>query len=211
MFNAGEEIAAIQKEAYTMVSNQLREESTVYMAHIDSLFRVTKILEAENKEIKAQFQAEQVKTARLSEEREYFAEKVADSSILKANNVQATAYRVKAGVVKATDKARRTDRIEICFTIQENLVVESGKRDVSLRVTRPDGKVFTLSDNHTFEFNGETIKYSVMERIRYLNKEMTLCMRWDKVDEDAEAMKGTYNLVLIIDDYVIGQSQITLI
>lgn len=190
--------------------NLLREESSMYMAHIDSLFRVTKILEAENREIRGQYQAEQIRSAQLSQEKEFFAEKVAVGSILKANNISVRAYRINAGNIKVTDKAKRTDRLEVCFTIQENLVVESGKRDVFLRITRPDGQILSLGDNYTFSFNGETIPYSVKERIRYVNKEMTLCMKWDKLDPTADAMEGTYNFVLIVDDYVIGQSQITL-
>lgn len=188
----------------------LREESSMYMAHIDSLYRVTQILEAENKEIRSQYQAEQIRSAQLFEEREYFAEKVAVGSILKATNVKANAYRVKSGTIKLTDKARRADRLEVCFTIQENLVVESGKRDVFMRITRPDGQVITRDASHKFVFNGETIPYSVKQQIRYVNKAQTICMKWDKVDPEAEAMPGTYSIVLIIDDYVVGQTQITL-
>lgn len=190
--------------------NQLREESSVYLHHIDSLYRVTQQLTAENREIRTQYQAEQVKTARLTEEKDYYAEKVAVGSIMKANDIQATAYHLNAGTVRATDKARRTDRIEVCFTIQENLVVETGKKDIYLRITRPDGQVLTLGDEYTFDFNGETIAYSVKQRIRYTNKELSVCMKWDKIDTGAEAMKGSYSFVIITDDYVIGQTQITL-
>lgn len=191
--------------------NRLREESTMYMAHIDSLYRVTQILEAENREIRTQYQAEQIRSQKLTVERAELSQKVAVGSILKAYNILPTAYRLRSGNAKPTDKARRADRLEVCFTIGENLVVESGKRDVYVRITRPDKQVLTRDDQSQFMFNGEMISYSIKQNIRYLNKEMNLCVHWDKIDEKADAMEGVYDIVIIVDDFVIGQTQIELL
>jgi uncharacterized membrane protein affecting hemolysin expression len=196
---------AIRKEL-----NQLREESSMYMAHIDSLYRVTQILEAENVEIRSQYQAEQIRSQKLSMEKTELSQKVTVGSILKAYNIIATAYRTSSGVPKPTDKARRTERLEICFTIGENLVAESGKKDVFVRITRPDKQVLTRDASSNFLFNGETISYSIKQNIRYLNREMSLCLHWDKIDDKAEAMPGVYDIVIIVDGFVIGQSQIEL-
>ena len=178
-----------------------------YVTQIDSLYTVNRELTAENERIRHQVVNEQNKNQVLIKDKEELAEKVSQAAYIRAYDVTASAYKIKGGGNKEqlTDKAARTDRLRVCFTLGENTLVKPGKRIIYVRIIRPDNVVVIKSKYDTFVYNGQTIPYSIRKDITYDGKSMNMCVDWNKKDQSQAAMKGRYTIAVFADDAEIGQ------
>ncbi|MFO8054810.1 MAG: hypothetical protein R6U19_06565 [Bacteroidales bacterium] len=191
----------------------LRNSHKQYVQQIDSLFTVNRELKAENVEIREQYQRTQTEKEQISEEKQNLEDKVDIGAMLKAYNVSAKAIRVGgwfSDKEKETDKARRLDKIKVCFTIGENLIAEPGERTVYVRISRPDNQVLYKRSEDFFMFNEEKLQYSLKLDIDYQNKEQYHCLEWEKDEHAKEVMEGTYNVAVFIDDHEVGQTKMIL-
>ncbi len=185
---------------------RLQKVAQGYVRQMDSLYTVNRELTAENERIRQVVKTEQNRNQTLMKDKEELKEKMNQAAYITAYNVTATAYKLKSGGAKevVTDKANRTDRIRICFTLGENPLVTAGKRMVYIRITRPDNVVVIKSKYDTFTFNGQTIPYSLREDVDYTGKAAKICVAWDKKSADKPAMKGKYMVTVFTDDREIG-------
>ncbi|MEI6174862.1 MAG: hypothetical protein WCR01_14015 [Bacteroidota bacterium] len=185
---------------------RLQKVAQGYVHQMDSLYTVNRELTAENDRIRQVVKTEQNRNQTLMKDKEELKQKMNDAAFVKAYDVTATPYKLKSGGTKqqVTDKASRTDRIRVCFTIGENPLVPSGKMIIYIRIQRPDNVVVIKSKYDTFVFNGQTLSYSLREDIAYTGKAMNVCVDWTKKDTDKPAMKGKYILTVFADDKEIG-------
>ncbi|MFC2111061.1 hypothetical protein ACFLQ5_01275 [Bacteroidota bacterium] len=185
-----------------------------YVNQIDSLFTVNKQLKNENIQITKKYKKEQSKTTELVMEKDVLTEKVEIASMLKAYNIAAYGARGKGRKNKEqiTDKANRVEKLKICFTLSQNLLVDGGEKLVYVRITRPDNKILSKGkgDIYSFMFNGEMLQYSLKKVINYRNQSMDICMFWEKQNVEEAAMIGKYNFAIFVDGYEIGQTSVTL-
>ena len=186
---------------------RLQKVAQGYVHQMDSLYTVNRELTAENDRIRQVVKTEQNRNQSLMKDKEELREKMNQATFLKAYDVTAKPYKLKSGGSKEqiTDKASRTDRIRICFTIGENPLVTSGKKIIYIRIQRPDNVVVIKSKYDTFVFNGQTLPYSLREDIAYEGKAMNVCVAWTKKDTDKPAMKGRYVVSVFADDNAIGE------
>jgi hypothetical protein len=176
-----------------------------YVRQMDSLYTINQELHAENEKIRQDYRNEQSKTQALVKDKEELTARVNNAAILKAYDVTATAFKVKGGDKETpTDKASRTDRVRVCFTIGENPLVKSGRKIIYICISRPDNIVVTKTKYDTFIFEGQTLPYSLREDISYEGKAMNVCVKWNKKDNDKPAMKGTYTVSVYSEDKLIG-------
>jgi len=201
---------------YRKIKRQLRILRSIqqsYVDQLDSLYTVNHELETKLNVANSQIKKERSKTQALSQEKEELTAKVEAGSVIKAYNVTGTAYHLKGKLRREveTHKARRVDRMKICFTIAENLVAEPGKRMVYLRVARPDGAIIRRGDGdeYSFQANGSKLQFTMKKEIDYKNKAIKMCLNWDKHGDD-NAMKGTYDVSVYMDGQKIGSSSFTL-
>ena len=184
-----------------------------YVDQLDSLYTVNHELEEKLDIATQDIRKEKTKTQNLSKEKEELSKKVEAGSAIKAYNVTGTAFYLKGRTNREVEtlKARRTERIKICFTLAENLVVEPGPKTVYIRVARPDGVIIRKGDGdeYSFQANGSKLQFTMKEDIQYANKAKKMCVLWDKQSENA-AMKGTYNISVFMDNIKIGSSSFTL-
>jgi hypothetical protein len=192
--------------------DRLRKITQGYVHQIDSLVTINAELKSENKEIKGTLSKERERNQDLTKEKENLSEKVSKASLLKAYNVTASTLRSKSDTKEsATEKARRADKVKVCFTLSENLVAEKGKKTVYMRIARPDNVIVTEGlKETTFLFNGQDIQYSMKQEIDYTGAAQNICMTWAKKDKKAESMKGVYHVAVFVDGYEIGQGQFEL-
>jgi hypothetical protein len=113
---------------------------------------------------------------------------------------------MKSGGTKEqlTDKASRTDKIKVCFTLGENPLVAGGKRTVYIRIVRPDNVVVIKSKYDTFTYNGQTLPFSLREDVDYQGKTMRVCVDWTKKNTEKPAMKGKYMVTVFTEEKEIG-------
>jgi hypothetical protein len=173
---------------------------------MDSLYTVTREFTAEHDRIRQVVKTEQNRNQTLMKDKEELKEKMNQAAYIKAYDVTGTPLKLKSGGTKEqiTDKASRTDRIRVCFTIGENPLVTSGKKIIYIRIARPDNVIVLKSKYDTFVFNGQTLAFSLREDIDYQGKSMNICINWTKKNTDIPAMKGKYMVTVFADDKEIG-------
>ncbi len=191
---------------------QLRGLKEDYERKLDSLLYINMELTDKNLELKYRVEAEREKNIVLSEEKEEFKRKATLGEKMRAYNISAGAFRTRGTARESsTDRARRTDRIKICFTIGENLVIPPGERTVYVRVARPDNVILSLgaSETYMFEYNGEMLQFSLKQVVNYQNRPLPVCLHWDKIVEGS-AMTGTYHVAIFFEDQEIGKTSFEL-
>jgi len=190
---------------------QLQEITQVYKQQIDSLFTVNRALKDENEKIKVDFNLEQQKTTNLSKDKEALNEKITGAAVLKAYKVSAVAYKSK-GVdkEKETDKAARTDKIKVCFTVGENKLVSTGYKRFFVRIARPDNVILTRGPAYTFQFLGQTLQFSAMETLNFEGEAADVCTYFERPANLAELVKGKYLVNIFTEDREIGQTSFEL-
>lgn len=188
--------------------DRLRVTAQKYVRQMDSLYTVNRELAEENERIRESFRTEQIKNIELKEQTEELQDIVEDASVLRAYNIEATGIRQRGSRQKETDKARRTDRVRVCFTVGENSLVEKGVKPVYIRISRPDDAILMIdeSDDYAFEHKGEKLQYSIMREIRYDGEAVDVCAYWNKGRTDEDAMEGKYHVHIYMDGEKIGES-----
>ncbi|NPD44469.1 MULTISPECIES: hypothetical protein [unclassified Lentimicrobium] len=193
--------------------DKLRVVARTYVGQMDSLYTVNNELVVENKEIKARYNEEKAINKNLNKEKAQLSDKIVEASVLKAYNMTASAvYLKKTGKEKPSDKARRTDIIEVCFTLGKNVVIEPGQKEVYVRIARPDHKILTpgVAEDYVFDYKGEQIQYSIFENVEYDNEARPLCLRWLKKYENIEMQAGVYEITVFANGEEIGSTSLEL-
>jgi hypothetical protein len=182
-----------------------------YVHQMDSLYTVNRELQAENDKISQDYKNEQTKNKSLVKDKEELSEKMNQAANLKAYGVNVTPLKLKGGLKEEpTEKASRTDRLKICFTIGENPLIKSAKKIIYIRITRPDNVVVQKTKYDTFVYNGQAIPYSLREDVEYKGQAMNICVVWTKKDTDKAAMRGKYTITINSDDKEIGNGSFEL-
>jgi len=193
--------------------DRLRVVAKTYVHQMDSLYTVNNNLVEENKEIKQKYNEEKARNVDLTKEKAQLSDKIDEAKVMKAYNSGAKAFHIKrTGTEKEVDRARRTDVIEVCFTIGKNVVIEPGTKEVYVRIARPDNKILTpgVAEEYVFNYKGEKIQYSIFENIEYDNEARPVCMRWVKKYEDVEMQEGVYEITIFASGEEIGSTSIEL-
>ena len=175
-----------------------------YVVTIDSLNTLNVGLRKENKRVRTTLSEERSRAKRLEKSNENLSSKVALASRLDVEAVEAYGVRVKRDMTgKETDRAKRTDKLRVCFTLRANQVAKPGKKNLYLRVLAPDGKILAAgtSGEFKFEYNGQKAYYSDKLTVEYTNTAKEYCLDWEKPNEEYELLPGKYYLYLYAEDY----------
>jgi small-conductance mechanosensitive channel len=192
-------IRTYRKEISTM-----REIMKSYIVQIDSLNTRNQLLIAENTEIKQQMrQVEQTNVA-LSKEKSELTSQVEIASVIKAREINPIPLNKKR---KETDRLSRFEKLEVAFILNENPIVEAGKKTIYIRITRPDGLVITNSPDNLFEVEGERMIFTENRTVDYLNKDVEMSIF---VDNNGDFIDGTYAVDLFLEGHSIGSSSFML-
>ena len=185
-----------------------------YVQQMDSLYRVNAALTEENQAIRKDLKDLRKAKEEVDKDREQLSEKVEMAAILKAINMEATGLRLKTGGEKevATDKVQRVEQVRVCFTIAENKISTPGKKDIYIRIARPDQEILVKGrlDDFSFEYQGERLQYSIMQTIEYENAPVDLCLYWKKEYSSQDMQAGLYHVDIFCENAIIGHTTFTL-
>lgn len=193
--------------------DNLRVVTQNYVTQMDSLYTVNEQLVEENLNIKRRYNSEQRKNIVLEKEKEQLADKIVEASVLEAYNIMASGIYVKrSGTEVKTEKARRINKIKVCFTLSKNVVILPGLKDVYVRITRPDEKILSpgIAEDFVFDYKGETIQYSIFEQADYDGEAIDLCLVWEKKFKEIEMLEGNYEVIVFADGQEIGTANFLL-
>ena len=193
---------------------QLQLVAQGYVLQMDSLYRVNASLSEENVAIRKDLKDLKKEKDLIESDRNVLSGKVEIAAVLKAINMEAVGLRLRSGGDKevATDKVQRVDQVRVCFTIGENEIAAPGKKDIYIRIARPDQEILVKSmlDEYSFEYQGERLQYSMMQSIDYENRAFDLCIYWKKEYSSQEMTPGLYHVDIFCDNSIIGHTTFTL-
>ena len=189
----------------------LRSIMQSYVRTIDSLNTLNQTLVAEKKTVLKQLGSEKEKQSVLIKEKDELKSTIAKGSILSCFNISAKAVLYKRGGKKEseTNKARKTEKIKVSFSLGENKIAKAGEKTIYVRIMTPDGKELAKSydDNCRFNFNQSSGYFAGRETLNYANAELngvTYC------EGQGEYVPGNYIIEITCDGVVIGNTTLKL-
>lgn len=199
-------ISKLKKETET-----LRKIMKHYVVQLDSLNTLNKSILAEKDKVNEDLNMEKGKTEQLSKDKDALQSTVKLGSVLEAENPKAAGVKFKSGGTKEvlTNKASRVERIKVSFTLGENKIAKQGVRPVYVRITTPDGKELTKSDDESnlVSFNGSRGFYAGKQEVNYANERVNVDVF---CAGPSEFIPGKYLIDIICDEVIVGQTNITL-
>lgn len=136
-------------------------------------------------------------------------------SVLHASNIRMTPIHLKNGGKKEseTEHARKVDILRIKFDIDENRIAESGTKEVQLKITGPDGVVFSDPAYGSGSFKtaegGQTVNYTLIKDIPLQQAQPVkdVTVDWHQT---ADYKAGTYYIEIYNEGYKIGGGSVTM-
>jgi len=136
---------------------------------------------------------------------EDLAKKVELGSKLTVTNLKTASYKVRSsGKQIVTDKASRTDMLQVNFTIAENKIAKSGDKTYYIQVI--DSKNNVLGDKATISFGETSLTYSFTTTVKYENKTVEVSEQLPGKD----FAKGTYFVNVFDKGELVSKSSFSL-
>ncbi len=106
-----------------------------------------------------------------------------------------------------TERARRSDKIKVCFTVAKNNLTEAGDKELYVQVIDPNNNV--LGANDQVQFEDQVLNYSLISRFNYENRNLNICEYVSTLD-DTKFEQGRYKVNVFNDKELISSSEFTL-
>lgn len=189
-------LSKAKKEAET-----LRTIMKGYIATIDSINQLNVALAEENLAMKERVEEVQDRNDKLELRQVNMEEIIAAGQVLQCSDVNAVGVRLlSSGRQRETTRADRADMIKVCFTLLENAIAESGDKNLFLNVLDPDSNLLVFEQGADF---------SAKRTIDYANNRLNACIFYT-ADEAVELTSGVYQIEVLEEDVVIGETMIEL-
>jgi myosin heavy subunit len=136
---------------------------------------------------------------------EELAKTVEKGQKLTITNLKTGAYKLRSsGKQIETDKASRTDVLQVSFTIAENKIAKSGDKTYYVQII--DAKNNVLGDKETINFGDTSLTYSFTTTVQYDNK--TVDVKEQLKGKDFA--KGTYFVNVFDKGELVSKSSFSL-
>jgi hypothetical protein len=176
----------------------LRKVAKSYVRQIDSLNTINQQLVAENIKVKNDFNEVVSTKNELEEENKDLSGKVEMASVLRTENLRATPLNRRG---KENNRINKIEKIQIDFSIKENVLAEPGERIFYVRIAGPDDYILAKSEDNLFEYQGQEIIYSAKRPVDYMNDKIDVTIYWDN---NGTLIPGSYDVYIFADGQEIG-------
>ena len=105
------------------------------------------------------------------------------------------------------ERARRSDKIKLCFTVAKNMLTEAGDKELYVQVIDPSNNV--LGSNDQVQFDDQVLNYSLISRFNYENRNLNIC-EYVSRPEDDKFTAGRYKINVFNAKELISSSEFTL-
>jgi len=182
---------------------EMKETVEIYRKEIERL-------QAENNQLRSENTELLVKVDQTNTENKDLKGKVDVASRLKVTSMSLKGLSVtNGGKEKPTDKASKTERISITYTLDENPLVETGSHTIYFRIVNPEGFILADAGQSVRKFKsekGDDVAYSRSVTINYDGSKVTKTITWDQDAFNA----GQYKVEVYIDGYFAGVEKLSL-
>ena len=110
-----------------------------------------------------------------------------------------------SGKLIPTERASRSDKIRICFTVAKNTLVGAGDKELYVQVLDPRSNV--LGVNEQIQFGDKSLNYSLISKFNYENRSINIC---EFVSPSGEFSEGRYTVNVYNKKELVSATQFTL-
>ena len=110
-----------------------------------------------------------------------------------------------SGKLVHTERASRSDKLQVCYTVAKNTVVGAGDKELYVQVLDPSNTV--LGANEQVQFGDNVINYSIVSKFNYENKNLNICEFIAPIDKFA---KGKYTVNVFNQKELVSTSEFIL-
>ena len=186
----------------------LQEEMDDLLAENDSLKVENKLLATSLDSTKVQLEERTVFTDSLLAQNTELAGIVEEAAVLSTANLNGFGVIVRSsGKLIPTERARRTDKIRVCYTVSKNTLVEPGDKEFFVQVIDPKNNV--LGVNQQIQFEEKVLNYSLVSKFNYENMNLDVC-EFIAASENEDFEKGRYVVNVFNQGDLVSTSQFTL-
>ncbi|WP_397362859.1 chromosome partitioning protein ParA [Olleya sp. R77988] len=111
------------------------------------------------------------------------------------------------GKLIPTERARRSDKIRVCFTVAKNRLVQPGNKEFFVQVIDPKNNI--LGANEQVVFGEQTLNYSTISKFNYENGNLDICEFVENTSDD-KFEKGRYQVNVFNANELVSSSEFTL-
>jgi hypothetical protein len=192
------------KQKYT----SLQKEMDVLLAENDKLKIENSYLATSLDSTRVRLEERTIFTDSLLIQNNALAEVVSDASVLSGVNLKGFGVIERtSGKFIPTERASRTDKIRVCFTVAKNKLVKAGDQELYVQVIDP--KSNTLGLNEQVSFEEKTLNYSIISKFNYENTNLDIC-EFVASKGNAEFQKGRYIVNVYNEKDLVSTSEFTL-
>lgn len=187
---------------------KLKEELAALLSQVEQLKSENSDLKNANLKLNSDLVVVRDEVKKLTTTNKELSAQVDIAKQIKISAIRSNAVRVaKSGKEKETDKSKRANKIQSCFTVFENDVVEKGDKDAYLLIEDPDGKLLGQNESRSFESAGSTIYYTAQKGFYFDGRKVDMCMEYTDVKD---LPKGTYRISVYIEKTLAAKSNFEL-
>ncbi|MEW4925021.1 chromosome partitioning protein ParA [Algibacter sp. 2305UL17-15] len=188
--------------------NNLKSEMDVLLAQNDSLKIENSYLATSLDSTRVRLEERTMFTDSLLVQNTALAEVVENASIL--NTVDLKGFGVierTSGKLIPTERARRADKIRVCFTVAKNPLVQAGDQELYVQVIDPKNNI--LGANEQVIFGEKTLNYSIVSKFNYEKSNLNVC-EFVTANSDKDFEKGRYVVNVFNQKDLVSTSEFTL-
>jgi len=136
------------------------------------------------------------------------ADVVESAAVLNTNSLKVSGVIERnSGKQIPTERARRSDKIRICFTVAKNKLIKAGDKELFVQVIDPKNNI--LGENEQVVFGEESLNYSLISKFNYENESLPICEYIAKVGKE-NFEKGMYKINVFNGRELVSSSQFTM-
>ncbi len=186
----------------------LQKEMDVLLTQNDSLRVENSLLATTLDSTQVQLAERSVFTDSLLIQNTELATVVEDASVLSTVGLKGFGVIERSsGKLIPTERATRSDKIRVCFTVAKNNLVEAGDQELYVQVIDPKNNIIGV--NEQIQFDEKTLNYSVVSKFNYEQRNLNVCEFVGASDKNGFE-KGRYVVNVFNKKDLVSTSEFTL-
>lgn len=185
----------------------LQKEMDQILAENDQLKVENSLLAASLDSTNVQLAERTVFTDSLLVQNTQLAEVVENAAVLQTVKLKGDGVIERSsGKLIPTERAKRSDKLRICYTVAKNALVGSGDKELFVQVLDPLNNVLGANEQITFE-EDQVLNYSLISKFNYENRSLDIC---EYITPNDKFEKGRYTVNVFNQNQLISTSEFTM-
>ena len=186
----------------------LKDISRKYLANIDSLIVVNEQLYLEKDSVIKENKNINWRNYKLSKQNKKLEEKVSRGAVLELIDFNIETIKIRSsGKEVVTQKAKKVQKIKVCFTIGANHISVAEIKSLYMQLIDSRGKVIQQREDVEVVVSDSTLKATTFTEFEYNNIKTENCFEWERVQQ---LESGNYLMKIIIEGRVSGEKEFEL-